>query len=185
MDQIYPLLKALHIVGVVAWFAALFYIVRLFVYLSETRDRPAAERAILEPQLQLMADRLWSIIGWPAGVFAVACGLGLLYFFWPVPPWLHVKLGLVGLLIGYHLACQHYLVRFRRGQPTPGSTFFRLWNEGATLLLVAIVFVVVFKRALGALWGVGGLLALAAALTAGVALYRKARLRYSRNESHH
>ncbi|MEO0602410.1 MAG: CopD family protein, partial [Myxococcota bacterium] len=88
-------LKALHICAVVAWFAGLFYIVRLFVYLRETMDRPEAERAVLDPQLRLMATRLWYGITWPSGVATVGLGLSLMgvqYGLGPYPDWLEVKL---------------------------------------------------------------------------------------------
>ena len=166
---LYSTLKALHIVAVVSWFAALFYIVRLFVYLVEVRDRPEAERVVLEPQLAFMAERLWFVIGWPAGIAALAFGLALLGVqFWPPAPWLQLKLGLVAILVVYHVQCHRFYLRFRRGETVPSSTFFRVWNEGATLLLVGIVFLVVFKQAMSVVWGVAGLVGLAAALMVGI-----------------
>jgi protoporphyrinogen IX oxidase len=171
----YPTLKALHIVAVVAWFAGLFYIVRLFVYLAEVRDRPEAERRILEPQLRLMARRLWFGITWPAGVATLALGSAMLPLFWPPPAWLALKLALVGLLVGYHAQCHRIHRALQAGEATWSSRAFRVWNEVATLLLVGIVFLVVLKDALSLVWATVGLAAFAGALMLGIAVYRRLR----------
>ncbi|MEQ1568373.1 MAG: CopD family protein [Myxococcota bacterium] len=173
--ELYLPLKALHVVAVVAWFAGLFYIVRLFVYLAEVRARPAAERAVLEPQLQLMARRLWFGITWPAGLATIGFGLGLLGVFWPPPLWLQLKLGLVGLLLGYHAVCHRIHADLQAGRPSWSSRSFRIWNEVATLLLVSIVFLVVMKDAMSVVWGALGLAVFAAVLMAGITVYRRAR----------
>lgn len=170
----YPLLKALHIIGVVTWFAGLFYIVRLFVYLTETLDRPEAERAVLLPQLQLMARRLWFGITWPSAIFATACGLGLLAYF-PVKGWLATKLVMVGGLWVYHLGCHVIHARLQRGEAVMSGRGLRIYNEVATLFLVGIVFVVVFKDALVLTWAVGGLVVLSSVLMAAIIAYRRLR----------
>jgi protoporphyrinogen IX oxidase len=161
---------------VVAWFAGLFYIVRLFVYQRETLDRPELEQQVLGPQLALMARRLWFGITWPSGLAALGFGLGMLPYFWPLPAWLVVKLALVGGLILYHLGCHALYLRLQAGQRVWTSTAFRLWNELATLFLVAIVFLVVLKdvRSLGA--ATAGLFVFAGVLMAGVLAYRRLRL---------
>lgn len=168
-------LKALHIVAVVAWFAGLFYIVRLFVYLTETHDRPEAERAVLLPLLELMAWRLWYGITWPAGLAAVGFGLALLPTFWPPAAWLQLKLGLVAVLVGYHLGCHWLFVRLHARTPPWSSRSLRIWNEVATVLLVAIVFLVVLKQSLALGWAVGGVVALSAVLMAAITAYRRLR----------
>ena len=83
--------KALHIISVVAWFAGLFYIVRLFVYITESHARPDHERDVLLPQLKLMATRLWFGITWPAGIASLVFGSALLQVFWPPPRWLWIR----------------------------------------------------------------------------------------------
>ncbi|MCO4745645.1 MAG: CopD family protein [Proteobacteria bacterium] len=170
----YPLLKSLHIIGVVTWFAGLFYIVRLFVYLAETLERPEHEQAVLLPQLQLMARRLWFGITWPSGIFATGFGLGLLAFF-PLTGWLHLKLAMVAGLWVYHLGCHWLLGRFLRGEPAWSSRSLRIYNEVATLFLVAIVFVVVFKDALVMAYALAGLGVLSAVLMAAIVAYRRLR----------
>jgi len=167
--------KALHIVVVVAWFAGLFYIVRLFVYLAEVRDRPEAERAILEPQLQLMARRLWFGITWPSAIGTLVLGGAMLQWFWPPPQWLWVKLGLVAVLFAYHGACHVLHRRFQTGAPAPSSTALRIYNEVATVLLVGIVFLVVLKSALAMFWGLVGLVGFSAVLMAAIAVFRARR----------
>jgi putative membrane protein len=171
----FPILKALHIVAVVAWFAGLFYIVRLFVYLAEARERPEAERRVLDPQLRLMARRLWFGITWPAGVATVVLGLSMLPLFWPPATWLELKLALVGVLVGYHLQCHRIHRALQAGEPTWSARAFRVWNEVATLLLVGIVFLVVLKDALSLLWGTVGLAAFAGLLMLGITAYRRLR----------
>lgn len=158
----------------VTWFAGLFYIVRLFVYLAEVRDRPPAERAVLEPQLLLMARRLWFGITWPSALWATGFGLALLTVF-PLTGWLHTKLALVAGLWAYHLGCHRIHGQLQRGEPTWTGRSFRIYNEVATLFLVSIVFVVVFKDALVLAWAVGGLVAFAALLMAAIVVYRRVR----------
>ena len=99
-----PLLeiKALYIIFVVTWFAGLFYIVRLFVYLAEAKDRPQNEQDVLIPQYQLMAKRLWYGITWPSMILALTFGTWMIidYPTFLKLPWMHVKLTFVlGLLI--------------------------------------------------------------------------------------
>ena len=173
----YLTLKAIHIIFVVTWFSGLFYIVRLFVYLRETQDRAADEKAILQPQLKQMAQRLWYGITWPSAIGTVGLGISLLPYFWPPSFWLQAKLTLVALLIGYHLACHHYYLRLQASDPVGSGRFFRIWNEVATLFLVGIVFLVVLKDTLAMLWGLLGLVGLAVVLMFAITVYRRVRER--------
>jgi protoporphyrinogen IX oxidase len=173
----YLLAKALHIVGFISWFAGLFYIVRLFVYHAEAGERPEAERAILQPQLELMAARLWKIITVPALILTFVGGLAMVVQLDPLPRWLHLKFGLLAGLVGYHLWCGS----IRRKQLAKTSTWtgrgLRVFNEGGTMFMVAIVFLAVFKSAISIAWGVGGLLGLGLSLMLGIRLYRGIRAR--------
>ncbi len=175
MDFLY--LKAIHIIFVVSWFAALFYIVRLFIYTTEAQQKPALEREILTPQLLLMQKKLWNIIGWPAMIGTTIFGLWMLfqnpaYLFLP---WMWLKLIAVVVLITYHLYCQRILKSQQKGIFKQTSFQLRLFNELATVLLVAIVFLVVIKSTSGLLWGLLGLFAFAATMMIAVMLYKKAR----------
>ncbi len=163
----------------VAWFSGLFYIVRLFVYLRETQERPSSERDVLQPQLRLMARRLWFGITWPAGLATIGFGLALLPMFWPPGLWLQLKLALVVGLVAYHGACHQMHARLQRGEAVASGRFFRIWNELATLFLVSIVFLVVLKNSMSLVWGVAGLAVFAAVLMAGITLYRRIRTRGS------
>ena len=175
----YLFAKALHVVGFVSWFAGLLYVVRLFVYDVEAAERPAAERDVLHGQLRLMQRRLWFGITWPAAVITFAGG------FWMVgeliaggaglPGWLHAKLALLVALAGYHLQCGRIRRQLEAGACRWTSRHLRLFNEVGTLLLVAIVFVAVFRSSFAIVWGVLGLLGLAAALAGGALAYERVR----------
>ena len=141
-------IKALHIIFVVTWFAGLFYIVRLFVYQAEAKDRPQNEQDILIPQYQLMSKRLWYGITWPSMILATTFGTWMIIdqpAFLKMP-WMHIKLSfVVGLLI-YHFVCHSFFIKLQRRVDRRTGGFYRIWNELATLFLVAIVFIVILKN---------------------------------------
>jgi putative membrane protein len=173
MDFLY--LKSIHLVFVVSWFAALFYIVRLFIYTAEAQLKDDISRPILTAQLLLMQKKLWYIIGWPAMVGTHIFGFWMLFQnpAYLGAPWMWLKLILIVLLSFYHLTCQSILSQQKRGIYGWSSFKLRLFNELATVFLVAIVFLVVLKSTAGLLWGVLGLLAFALVLIVAVKLYRK------------
>lgn len=173
--MLYATLKATHIVFVVTWFAGLFYVVRLFVYLRELQDRPESEQVVLRPALEGMARRLWFGITWPSAVATGLLGGALLTWHWPPPDWLGAKLLLVGLLFAYHASCHVLHRRLQRGEPVASGLLLRVWNEVATVFLVGIVFLVVLKDMMGLVWGVGGLTALVAVLLLGIMVVRRVR----------
>lgn len=132
------LTKALHIVFVTSWFAGLFYLPRIFVNLAMEED--AAVRAVL----LRMARKLYRFM-LPLAVLALALGLDL-WLHWGIGgPWLHAKLAIVLLLIGYHHACGRLLRRFERGETPHGSRWFRFFNEVPVILLLVAVLLVVGK----------------------------------------
>ena len=171
----YFTLKALHIIGFTCWFAGLFYVVRLFVYHAEAAAQPPHARDVLWPQLELMQARLWNIITVPAMWVTLGAGLSMLWLKGSLEPWLHVKLGLLGLLVIYHLYCGHIRRRQRARSCRWTPRGLRVFNEGATLLLVAIVFLAVKKDTLSMWSAMGGLLALGVALMIGIRVYRRLR----------
>lgn len=175
--------KSLHIVFVVSWFAALFYLPRLFVYFAEAQEKEPTERLILQRQLLLMQKRLWKIIMQPAMVISVVTGLYLthLYGFFS-QGWLHLKLFLVCLLLLYHAVCGRIVVLNEKTLAQQKALSYtsmqmRIWNEVATLLLFAIVFLVVFKDGMSVAWGVGGVVILGALLMLMIKVYQKIRNR--------
>lgn len=170
-------IKAIHIIGVVSWFAGLFYLVRLFVYHSESFTQEKTSRTILHTQYSLMEKRLAAIIATPSMIITLVTGGGML----TVNPsfldqgWMHAKLALIVLLVIYHIICIRLMNKFVAGEQPMSSVQLRLWNEVATLLLVAIVFLVVVKTALSMFWGVAGLVILGVVMMIAVKMYKKSR----------
>lgn len=175
----YLYLKALHIIFVVCWFAGLFYIVRLFVYYAEAQLKPEVEKEILSKQYQLMTNRLWFIITYPAAVLATIFGVWMLI---ENPallqmPWMHVKLTFIILLWAYHFKCHQFVKQIKADTLQKTGSFFRIWNEGATIILFSVVFLVVLKSAINWIFGVIGIFVLAILLTLGIKYYKKIRER--------
>jgi putative membrane protein len=136
------LLKAFHIIAMVAWFAGLFYLPRLFVYHADASDDISLTR------FKTMERRLYYGITWPAGLITTILGLSLIYFnytYYLRAGWMHAKLSLVIVLWAYHLICGHYLKAFAKHQNKKNSRYFRIFNEVPTLLLITIVLLVVLK----------------------------------------
>ncbi|WP_317897219.1 CopD family protein [Aurantibacillus circumpalustris] len=170
-------IKALHIIFVVCWFAALFYIVRLFIYTAEAQKKDDIAKPILTEQLLIMQTKLWYIIGWPSLFGTYIFGFWML---WENPSylefsWMWLKLIAVGVLTVYHFGCQRILSQQKKGLFRLSSLKLRLLNELATVLLVAIVFLVVVKSTSGLFVGLLGLLGFAATLMIGVLIYKKSR----------
>lgn len=173
----YLYLKALHIIFVVCWFAGLFYIVRLFVYYAEAQLKSVVEKEILSNQYQIMTHRLWYIITFPSAVLATIFGVWMLI---ENPtllqmPWMHVKLLFVVLLWLYHFKCQQFVKQIQNKNLVKTSSFFRIWNEGATMILFSVVFLVILKSAINWIFGVIGIFVLALLLTLGFKFYKKMR----------
>ncbi len=169
--------KALHIIFVVSWFAGLFYMVRLFIYHREADDKTDVEKNILQPQFNIMMWRLWYIITTPAMILTVVFGTlmlivnpGFLH-----QPWMHLKLTFVAILLVYHFICQGIMNKQRAGTFTWSSTKLRIWNEVATLLLVAIVFLVELQSTLGWLGGILGFFGTGVSLMIGIKVYKQIR----------
>lgn len=170
-------LKAVHIIFIVTWFAGLFYIPRLFVYLIESHEKPQPEKSILLTQLKTMASRLWYGITWPSAVITLALGAGMLINepLWLKYPFMHIKLFLVFLLYLYHFSLQLLFTQLQNDQVKYTSQQLRMWNEVATLFLISIVFLIVVRTALSIAWGIAGLLIITAAILAGIKWYKKRR----------
>ena len=145
--------KALHIIGFVAWFAGLFYLVRMFVYHTESFDKEGMEREILVKQFNLMQWRVYKIICNPAMMITFTFGIGMLLVnpAYLQQPWLHIKLTLVLLLLGYHLYCKSIIKQLEKGKTNFSSFQFRLFNEVPSLFLFFIVFLAVCKNAISPL----------------------------------
>ena len=138
----YLTFKALHLIAMVAWFAGLFYLPRLYVYHSQDHGPEA------KAMLVTMERKLYRYIMTPAMMFTWAFGVGMVI----INPdwlqgngWLHAKLGLVGLLTLYHISLGYYRHRFVHQDCARGERFFRVYNEIPTLFLIAIVLLAVLR----------------------------------------
>ncbi len=173
----YNYFKALHLIFVITWFAGLFYLPRLFIYHIEATKKEAVARQILTDQFKIMSKRLWYIITWPSAILAVLFAVILLVMVpsWLSQSWMWIKLVFVVLLIVYHLKTHQIFKQLQRDEIRYSSNFMRLWNEGATLILFSVVFLVVLKSNFHWIFGVLGLFGLAFLLLLGIRLYKKTR----------
>jgi putative membrane protein len=180
--MIYDYLKALHLIFVITWFAGLFYIVRLFVYQIEASQKESPEKEILEKQFKIMTKRLWYIITWPSMILALLFGIWMvgLRTFHLTDTWMQVKLGFVLFLVIYHFVCHKYYKQLQRGIVKHSSNYMRLFNEGATIVLFAVVFIVNFKYSMDWIYGTFGLILFAVLIMLGYKIYK--RLRESNKE---
>ena len=178
--EVYNYLKSLHLIFVITWFAGLFYIVRLFVYQIEAASKPSPEKEILQKQYKIMTYRLWYIITWPSAVLASLFAFWMLFFTdlgsaWLKMPWMHVKLGFVFLLYLYHLKCHQIFAQLQRDEVKHTSNFMRIWNEGATIILFAVVFLVISKSAVNWIFGVVGIFLFSIIIMLGFKFYKRIR----------
>ena len=173
----YNYIKALHLIFVITWFAGLFYVPRLFIYHIEAFKKTKIETDILIPQFKLMTKRLWYIITWPSAILAILFAIWLLILMpsWLSQSWMHLKLSFVLLLIVYHLKTHHYFLKLQKDQNTCSSNYMRIWNEGASLLLFAIVFLIILKDTLHWIAGFLGIVGLTLVLLLGIRLYKTIR----------
>ncbi len=175
MEYLY--IKSLHIIFVTTWFAGLFYIIRLFIYYKEAEEKEEPARSILQKQYALMSKRLWYIITWPSAVLASIFAAWLLYLqpFWLEAHWMLIKLGFVLLLYAYHWSCHVMYKQIEKGYLNYSSYALRVWNEVATIILFACVFLVVLKNTLGWIFGVVGIVGVSVLLMMGIKLYKNIR----------
>ena len=131
--------KALHIVFMVTWFAGLFYLPRLFVYHAQSTDAVSVER------FKVMERKLYYAIMAPGAVLTIASGLWLWLGWGFSGGWLHAKLFLVAVLVGYHFWCGKLLADFRNDRNARSQVWFRWFNEFPVLILFAVVILVVVK----------------------------------------
>ena len=136
-------LKAWHLIGMVTWFAGLFYLPRLFVYHAMSDDRVSIER------FKVMERKLFFGITTPGGIFTLVIGLWMLYdYAWAAfgnHLWLQIKLVLLAVLVGYHSYCGFLLADFKYDRNRHSHVWFRWFNELPVLLLIAIVLLAVLK----------------------------------------
>ena len=136
-------LKAWHLIGMVTWFAGLFYLPRLFVYHAMSDDQPSIDR------FKIMERKLFYGITTPGAIFTLVFGFWMLFdYAWAAfgsHLWLHVKLALIGLLIIYHLYCGKLVADFKQDRNRHSHVWYRWFNEMPVLLLIGIVLLAVLK----------------------------------------
>ena len=132
-------IKALHIIFMVTWFAALFYLPRLFVYHAMSDDAVSIER------FKIMERKLFFGIMTPGALFTIVFGTWLWLDYGFSGGWLHAKLALVAVLVAYHGYCGKLLVDFKHDRNRHGHVFYRWLNEFPVILLFAVVILVVVK----------------------------------------
>jgi putative membrane protein len=175
----YSWFKAFHIIGIVVWFAGLFYLVRLFIYHVEAEQEPEPARTILKKQYEIMELRLYRIITTPGMLVTVAMAIGLLSTEPEVlkQTWLHFKLLFVALLLGYHHYCGRLMKKLAKDECRWTGQQLRALNEAPTVMLVVIVLLAVFKNNLPTditAWVIFGLIVFMAVT---IQLYAKKRKR--------
>jgi protoporphyrinogen IX oxidase len=175
----YSWFKAFHIIGIVVWFAGLFYLVRLFIYHVEANQEPEPAKTILKNQYQIMEKRLYNIITTPGMLVTVAMAIGLLSTEPEVlkQGWLHIKLLFVAILLAYHHYCGRLIKQLAADECRWSGQQLRALNEAPTVMLLVIVLLAVFKNNLPTditVWGVFGLIIVMAAT---IQLYAKKRRR--------
>jgi protoporphyrinogen IX oxidase len=173
----YNILKSLHIIFVITWFAGLFYIVRLFVYHVEALEKPEPEKTILSSQYKIMENRLWYIITVPSALLTFIIAFWLLLFtetgkIWLQMPWMHIKLFFVFLLYVYMFICHIYYKQLQNDTCKKTSMFFRLWNEVATIILLSVVFLVVMKDELNWIYALLGMVLVVTIIMIATKIYK-------------
>lgn len=180
MRPYYTYFVALHIIFIVTWFSGMFYIVRLFIYTAEANEKEGAEREILIKQFQIMSKRLWLGITWPSAILTLILGPWVLWWGgwsndFKEQHWLHVKLFFVFLLYLYFFSLHKIYKQQQKGIFKIPPQKLRIWNEVATVLLVAIVMIAVVKNSMSWLWGLIGLAILMALLMVAIKIYKNVR----------
>jgi putative membrane protein len=135
-------LKAFHIIAVITWFAAIFYLPRLFVYHADATDTISRER------FKIMERKLYRGIMTPSMIIVIALGAWMIALnpdFYLSQGWLHAKLTLVTLLVVYHFYCGHLLKIFRDDRNERSHVFYRWFNEIPVFLLLGIIILVVVR----------------------------------------
>jgi putative membrane protein len=178
----YPYLKALHIIFIVTWFAGLFYMPRLFIYATEAGEKTEAEKNILRAQFSIMMKRLWYGITWPSAILTLILGPVVMFTGgWdkivvrPEGKWLLIKLIFVLFLYVYHWSLHKIFKQEINGVYKYSSQQLRIWNEVATIFLIAIVMLAVVKQSISWLWGVSGLVLFVFLLMSAIRIYKLLR----------
>ena len=171
----YLYIKALHIIFIVTWFSGMFYIVHLFIYNTEANEKPEPEKTILQKQFGIMIKRLWLGITWPSAILTLILGPWMWYLLGVTPHWLMIKLTFVIGLYAYFYTLHILYKQQSKRIFKYSSQKLRIWNEVATIFLVAIVMLVVVKQSMSWVWGIVGLLLFVVVLMSAIKIYKSIR----------
>ena len=178
--MLYTIIKAIHIIFMVSYFAGIFYLVRLFVYYKDTDDFEEQKQKILREQYVFMARRLWNIITVPAGTIMLITGIIMIFMNLGLmkTPWFHLKLTFLLGLLAYHYWCWKKVLEMKRlsGSALPTANIkLRQANEIATFILFLVVFTVILKSTVITYWWqlIVGFIILVALIMATVKLVNK------------
>jgi putative membrane protein len=174
--------KALHIIFIITWFAGMFYMPRLFIYNTEAENRSEEVKKVLHEQFAVMMRRLWYGITIPSAILTLIIGPVLMFMegwnrilFEEPARWLLIKLIFVILLYLYFYSLHRIFLQQLRGEFRYTSQQLRIWNEMATVLLVAITMLAVVKQGVSFIWGLAGLALLMIILVAAIKGYQAVR----------
>jgi protoporphyrinogen IX oxidase len=175
-------LKAVHIIFVVTWFAGIFYMPRLFIYNTEAAEKPDGAKAALREQFTIMMKRLWYGITWPSAILTLIFGPWVMLsegwdklLMLPVGRWLLVKLAFVVVLYMYFYSLHRIFKQQVNGVFKYTSQQLRIYNEVATVLLVAIVVLATVKDSLSFVWGLIILAGFIVVLMSAIKIYKIVR----------
>lgn len=180
--MLYFYLKALHIIFVVTWFSGMFYMPRLFIYNTEANDKSEVVQKILHDQFQVMMKRLWYGITWPSAILTFILGPWVMFYnhwhtllFEDAGKWLLIKWLFVVALLFYHLSLHRIFKQQMKMQFKYSSQQLRIWNEVATIFLVAIVLLATVKQSISWVWGIIGLAVFILILMFAIKIYKVIR----------
>ena len=173
----YLYIKAIHIIFIVTWFAGMFYMPRLFIYETEANEKPEPDRSILINQFSIMSKRLWYGITWPSAILTLIFGIWMAYLYGSIEKWLWVKLAFVAGLYAYHFTLHVIYQQQQNKIFRHTSNQLRMWNEVATVFLIAIVMLASGKEAMSVVWGIAGLVCLILLLFSAIRIYKLLRNR--------
>ena len=148
---------------------------RLLIYNAEAEIKPVIEKNILRNQFEIMMKRLWYGITWPSAILTLILGLTLWVLYSATPGWLQIKLVFVFFLYLYHISLHVIFKQQSNGIFKYSSQQLRIWNEVATIFLVAIIMIVVVKQNISVVWGIVGLILFVILLMSAIKVYKRVR----------
>ena len=148
---------------------------RLLIYNTEAEEKSEPEKSILHKEFGIIIKRLWLGITWPSSILTVIFGAWMGWLYGSIPEWLWTKLAFVCGLYAYHFSLHKLYKDQQRGIFKYTSQKLRIWNEVATIFLVAIVMLASVKQSMSVAWGISGLVVFIIVLMSGIKIYKQIR----------